>query len=69
MPTAEWVGRVDQNDIHIACELHVLKTVVEDEPLNAALGQFIAARKAITRRRQKQRDLPGALAAIALHRW
>ena len=40
--TAEGICRVYQDDVHIARELQVLKAVVEDEPIHAALREFPA---------------------------
>lgn len=45
MTSAEWICRIDQNNIEVARELEVLKTVVENKTFNAAAFEFPALRK------------------------
>src|SRR5580658_1671068 len=44
---AEWLAGVDEHDIHVARELKVLKTVIEDEPIHALQGEEFAVGIAI----------------------
>jgi len=47
MPAAERVCCVNQHDFDISRKLKMLKTIVQNEPLDAALRKFAAAHPAI----------------------
>jgi len=47
MASAKWICRIEQNNIDIARELEVLKTVVENETFDTGTFQFPALRKTI----------------------
>ena len=68
MATAEGIGRVYEDDIHIARELQMLKAVVQDEPIHAALREFPALCEAICAHAELARDRRGVPGACALRR-
>src|SRR5271156_6748837 len=45
MASAEWIRRINQDDVHVARELRVLETVVENKPLPAAPCYLPSVRK------------------------
>jgi hypothetical protein len=42
MPAPKGICGVDENDIHVASQLPMLKSIIQNEPLHAAANQFPA---------------------------